>query len=481
MKRAKRAVLAGLLAASVSTVAMATDLMDVYNDALKSDPTYLGAKTTYLSALQDIKVGYAVLLPQVSATGGTYGSGFLSHTKNSGSVPTEGTVDQQGYGFALNISQAIFNYSAFMALSQAKLSVKQAASVFFAAEQDLMVRVADAYFAILEDQDVVRYAASNVLANKQTLDQATQQYKVGLKTQTDVYAAKAAYSSAVAEQIAAQTTLQNDEENLQAITGGHTYTNLSKLSDRFPLAKPSPAQMSPWVKVAADHNWALRAAHYAAQASKKGIDVQFGAHLPTLDLNASYSDNYSRGYSDTDELKGNSHINTAVVGLTLNVPIFSGGYVNTLTKQAEFDYQTAVNNMELQYRTVINNTSQAYLGVISGISQINADQSSVRSNESALKGLQAGYRVGTQTLVDVLNQQKLLLQAQQSYTTDRYKYVSDLISLKSSAGILSASDLVAINDWLGHAKGKSAKDRLALQRLGEKYQVNKAQATAVKK
>jgi outer membrane protein len=452
----------------------ASDLVQVYNDAIKSDPTYQAAKSTYLSAAETLPIARGALFPEIALTGGSNGLGYTTKTNSTGDLATNGdaTTSGKGYGLALTLSQPLFNYTFFQGYSEAKNSEKQAAATYYNAQQNLMVRVSNAYFAILMDQDVVRYTQSNVEANKKSLDQAKQQFEVGLKTQTDVYTSQAAYSSAVSDNVSAKNTLANDQENLRAITG-KSYKSLAKLSNNFPLAKPSPASINDWTKVAVEHNWDLQSYHYAQMAAMDEIKVQFGGHMPEITLNASYGHNYTYTNDHNSEAAtGNKFANTATASIDFNLPLFEGGIVSGQVKQAEYDFQTAVHNMELEYRTVTTDTRQDYLNVISGISAINADKSSVQSNTQALKGLQAGYKVGTQTMVDVLNQQSLLFQAQQNYATDRYSYVDNLVSLKYDAGTLSAEDIAAINGWLGSApaaKDKNKEQGKKLQSLSPRF------------
>lgn len=430
-----------LMASSMlASNAFAADLMQVYQDALINDPTFLAAKTTYLSALQDVPISRSFLFPQLGIGQGSGGSAYLSKTDKDDGDDTS----RRGYGFKLNLSQQIFNYSYFAALKGAKASVKEAAATYYSAAQTLMVDVSTDYFTILLDQAVLRYNESNVEANKSSLDQAQEQYKVGLKTLTDVYTSQAAYSTAVSEKIDAQTTLTNDIENLRALTG-KTYDSFEPLNEDFPLVSPDPDDIDKWVQVAVDSNWDLKALHYEAMVSMANVKQLWGGHMPTLELDASYGDTF---YDESGGV-GASSEKTGSVGVDLEIPIFQGGLVSAQTKQAEYDYQTAVHNMEIQYRTVVTSTRQNYLNVVSGISAIKADQTSIKSNESSLKGLQAGYNVGTQTMVDVLSQQSLLFSAQQDYATDQFEYITSLINLKSYAGTLSVDDVEALNGWLG--------------------------------
>lgn len=463
------ALLAGLSVLSARTVS-ATDLVQAYNDALKSNPTYLAARSTYYAALQDTAISRAVLLPQLSLSGGgTDGNTlFLSKAKASGNAQTDDTTTNKGYGVDLSLSQSIFNFTNIEEFRAAKDTVKSAAETYYAALQTLMVTVATDYFAVLQAQDNLRYAESNTKANQSSLNQAQQQYRVGTNTLTDVYTAQAAYSSAVSEEVSAKNTLEDAIVNLRSVTGKE-YQTFSSLSKDFPLVSPDPKNVNDWVKAALENNPSLKAANYTAQAAMKTVSAQWGGHLPTVDLNASYGTDYSYQTADIAADTGAMRTNTGTVGIDVTVPLFEGGIVTAQTKQAEYNYETAIHNLELEHRSVATSTREDYLNVLSQMSAVQADETSVKSNISALQGLIAGYKVGTQTMIDVLNQQSLLLQAEQTYASNRYSYVTSLINLKNDIGILSLSDLEAINDWLGDAPAtqSTANDtkKFALQKL----------------
>lgn len=462
-------MLAGCLGA---TPAFATDLIQAYNDALKSNPTYLAAKSTYLAALQDTPISRAVLLPQLSLGGSNNGSLFLNKVKESGAAQTDNTTTSKGYGVQLSLTQQIFDFTSIEEFRAAKDTVKAAAATYYAALQTLMVTVANDYFAVLQAQDNVRYTESNATANKSSLTQAQQQYRVGTNTLTDVYTAQAAYSTAVSEQVAAQNSLEDAIENLHAVTGKQ-YKEFSPLNEKFPLVSPDPKKVNDWVRVSLENNPNLKAANYTAMAAMKTVGAEWGGHLPTVNLSASYGTDYQSQSSDLTSDAGSSRTNTGAVGLDVTVPLFEGGLVTAQTKQAEYNYETAIHNLELEHRTVETNTRVDYLNVLSGMSTVQADETSVKSNVSALRGLEAGYRVGTQTMIDVLNQQSLLLQAEQTYAADRYSYVTSLINLKNDTGVLSLSDLEAINDWLGETpaalNAQNANEKYGLQTLRNNY------------
>jgi outer membrane protein len=433
--------------------AEAADLMEVYSQAFISDQAFQQSISQQLANKQGVPISLSNILPYLGAVV----TPNTSKTIRSGLNPLLGSSSQSGYTANLTLNQTVFNFSQFANLSQELSLSKQADAVINTAVQDLMLRVAKAYFNVLHAEDSLRYNEANKRAYAKQLDQITQQYKVGLKTITDVYTAQASYDSSLASYIGAETQLADQRENLRVITGIY-YPNLSKLSDEFPLISPQPANIDSWVATAQRQNWAIKAAQYATDAACKNVKQQFGGHIPNVQLQGVYNVNLTRqvaspgdiggGISTVIPVDGTSKVSQYGANLILNVPIVQGGYVVATTKQAQYTYKATYHNLEQQVRNVINQARQSYLGVLSGISQVNADKQAIKSGRSSLEGLQAGYQVGTQTLVDVLNQQQKLFQSYQLYAQDRYTYINDLLTLKSAAGTLSPADLQAINRWL---------------------------------
>lgn len=452
----KRLLLTVALASTGVNAVASTNLLQAYEQALTSDPIYQQAISQQLSTKEGVPISLSSLLPAAA---------FqlvpaINKVFNSGDTVAPPHDIVKTYAATLTLSQTIFDFGKFANLSGAKALNKQADAILNAAMQNLMLRVAQAYFNVLKDGDNVIYNKANKEAFAKQLDQIKQQYKVGLKTITDVYTAQASYDTASSGYIAAQTTLADDQEALRAITG-NIYPSISTLSEDFPLISPNPDDMEAWVSTALTQNWSIKAAQYASQSAMENIKQQFAGNLPTLNTQGSYTVNYSRDTTGSFvSPPGTTKTRDLGVALTLNVPIFQGGYVVASTQQARYNYQLAVQQLEQTIRATATTTRQSYLGVIAGIQQVRADKQAIKSTISSMEGLNEGYHVGTQTLVDVLNQQQKVFQAQTTYATDRYAYVINLLTLKQAAGTLSQQDLEAVNAWLVEKSGDSKARRV---------------------
>lgn len=420
------------------------NLMDALNEALNNDPVWLAQKSTLLANQENLPIARSLLLPSASLTG----TSEYNHRDNQ-SPPIAGFpnigVGNFSYNnseFGLNVSQVVFNFAEWSSFQQSKATVKQATAEYGAAYQTLMVQVSQLYFNVLQARDVLDYTRVERQAVAQLYNQNLQRYKVGLGTITDVYDAKAQLDNIISQEIAAKAALLNANEALTAITG-QTYTGVKGLQDNIPLMRPNPENLTDWLDTANRQNLNVLANQYAVDAAKEQVNIEFSGHLPTLNAVGSYTrliagDNGTGKVNETD----------GAVGLQLNIPIFTGGQVIAQTQQAQYNYQTALSNLEATLRQTTENTSQQYNNVVAGANQIQADRQAIISNESSLKSTEAAFKVGTRTIVDVLQAQTQLFDTQVNYATDLYSYLLDVLQLKQQAGTLSPQDLSQINQWL---------------------------------
>lgn len=425
-----------------------TDLLAVYHDAIGFDPKFKEDTATYLAQREARPQAIAALLPNINATG-TKTHNVVKNTFGGQNGSQEINIPRTPFraqNYSINLSQPIFNYSAWMSVSQSNIVVKQAKATLNASAQNLLLRISQAYFAVLDAKDNLHYTRAEKKATARQLDQAEQRYKVGVETITAVYDARARYDAVIAEEITAQNAVQNNLEKLREITG-QFYPELARVNEkRLPLVLPTPNKVDLWIEKAKKQNYSLLAASYSMLAAQKNIRISEGNHLPTVNFITNYDNNKSKTLLGLtfDRFHGV----TKEAGLQFNLPIFEGGKVLSQTRQASYHYQSRAFERDRVYQNLISITHQAFNNVVSGISQIKADRQAVVSNQSSVDSLEAAYQVGTRTLLDVLTAQRDLYQVQRALSHDMYTYIDSILTLKYAAGTLSPSDIAQINEWL---------------------------------
>lgn len=421
----------------------AANLLQVYRDGLLNDPTFKAAEAQKLATEQLVPINRGALLPNIGATGSITESHVDQNLTND-----QTSFSQRAQQYTLTANQVIFDYAAWNLLKNAKAQAKQAQATYDAAAQDLMMRVSNAYFAVLQAYDTLLATQAQKRSLAEQRRQTEEQFKVGLIAITAVDQVRASYDATIAQEIANKTTVSDKLEELRAITGIF-YTQLTGIKDKLPLVSPEPNNINEWVKVAERQNYTLLAARYGVEAAKDMIKVQQGGHLPVINATSSYSyDNFSAVQFIGGSTVSADIVQTSSIGIAAQLPIYSGGTVTAQTRQASYQYAQVSAQMEQTRRNVLTQTREAFLGVISGISKIKADKQAVLSNESSLAATKSGYTVGTNTILDVLEQQSDLFVARTNYTTDQYAYLINTLSLKQAAGTLSENDLAIINSWL---------------------------------
>lgn len=437
----KKRILSLLLTLSLCSVAHAVDLMDVYKDALDNDPLFKGAYDSYMSSTEAIPQARAALYPQVTISG--LRGRYVQDSVGFGLVNNLTYASTQ---WQINASQAVFNYQSWMQVRQAKASVRAALATFNAAAQDLMLRTARAYLDILLARDTLEFAEAKKRANKRQLDQAEQRFKVGLDAITSVYEAKAAYDQSIATVISARNNQINRNENLRKLTN-HVYQSLVPLRNaQIPLIHPEPDDVNEWIDIGLRQNYTLYSFKYSMEAAREGIKVQAAGGWPTVTLQGA-------GSQSLNTVPGNSFFvpernSTANVELAVNFPVIQGGMVQSRTRQAQYDFQKASERMESAYRDVVVNSRIAFNTIVDGISKVQADRQTVISQRNSLESTEAQFQVGTRTMVDVVNAQQKLFEAQQQLASDQYDLIFAILNLKSLAGTLNVNDLEEVNSWL---------------------------------
>lgn len=437
----RKSLLFCILTLSLSPNLYATDLMDIYKQALENDTIFKNAYDTYMSSTEAVPQARAALYPQVTVNS--------QAGRNLQDVSAGGLGTNQYYGNTLwqvTASQAIFNYQAWAKVQQAKASVKASQATFNDAAQDLILRTAKAYFDVLLAKDTLDFAEAKKRANKRQYDQATQRFQVGLDAITSVYEAKAAYDQSVATVISAKNNQVNQNENLRKLTN-HVYDALAPLRDsRIPLIKPEPNNVDQWIDTGLKQNYKLYAAKYNLEVAKESVKSISAGNWPVFSVqsNASQTHNQVTGTSFFVP----SRQTQANMAIAMNFPVFQGGLVQSQTRQAQYNFQGSSEQMEQTYRDVVVNSRIAFNTITDGISKVKADRQTIISQQNSLESTEAQFEVGTRTMVDVVNAQQRLFEAQEQLARDQYGLINAILTLKYLAGTLNVNDIELVNSWL---------------------------------
>jgi len=444
-----RKILAIALTAAICSPAVAVDLMGVYELASQNDPEIRAAERRLDATQLQTRIARASFLPQVSAS--------LSRTPIGNSQPKINGVDLQendidSEAYSLNLTQSLFDYSNFVQMDRARQQIAQADATYNIAWQDFLQRTAQRYFDTLNAIDSLRFAQAEEKALQRQFEQAEQRFEVGLSAVTDFLEARAAWDAARARVIVADNALENAREGLRELTG--TMFELFKpLSEELPLDPPTPGSSQDWVQLAVQSNPELIVAREAVELAGTDIRLARAGHMPRLDLDASYNRTLNNEFSLRDDLQnqiGTTTFQNDVWSATvrLSIPIFSGLAVQSQTRQARIGYSAASEDLDLNQRRTVRATENAFRAVMAGIRQVEALNQALVSAESALEATNAGFEVGTRTIVDVLLAEQRFFQAQRDYSNARHQLVLDRLALRRSAGSLSPDDLRSANAQL---------------------------------
>ncbi|MEA2079173.1 MAG: TolC family outer membrane protein [Pseudomonadota bacterium] len=433
-------ILIQVLCLSIPVPSIADDLLSVYQLALQSDPQLKAAMAAHEAALEVIPQSWARLLPDISLLADVSRNRF--HNRKPDPGESENTYATNKV-YAAELRQSIYHRERFVQLKQADSRVAQADAEWFAAQQDLILRASTRYFLVLGAMDNLDFVKADKDAIERTLEQAKQRFDVGLTAITDVYEAQARYDIAVSDEINAGKLLADAQEALRELTGEIPHV-LEVLRPDIPLITPEPADQEQWVETATRQNPLLLAARAATEVARQEIQVQRSGHYPTMDLTA----DYQRRNNDFGGLGIPLKRNDSSIGIDFRMPLYQGGMVSSQTREARDRFTQAQEEQVKQRREVERQARDNYRGTIAEISKVKALKQAVLSNEKAVEASEAGFEVGTRTIVDVLDTQRELLRARRDHARSRYDYLLDTLGLKQAAGIVDEADLEQINDML---------------------------------
>lgn len=424
-------------ASTRAAVAARNDLAAIFRDALANDATYAAARFAQLAAIEREPQARSALLPQVNASIGASRTSYDSDTPNI-------STSFSGWGPALTLTIPIYRAQNWTALSQAKLAVDQADAILAQARQDLLLRVTQAYFDVLAADDQLTAIGANKQAVSEQLAQARREFEVGTKTIVDTHEAQARFDQIVAQEQVARGDLIVKRNALRAIIGRDPGA-LLPLRDRPMLTTPAPADVEAWAKRAEDASFGVAIARASAEIAQRETTRSRQGHWPTLDFTARLAQDRSNGSVGSSI---DNTTRTSTVGVTLNLPIYSGGLTQSRVRESLALEDKARQDLETARRNAAQAARQSFTGVDFGLSQVRALESAEVSAKSQLDSTRLGYQVGVRINLDVLNATTQLFTTQRDLKKARYDFLVNSLRLKSSAGELDDPDVQAVNALL---------------------------------
>lgn len=430
-------LLIGLSLGGFSAMSQAENLLQVYKQARESNPDLRKTAADRDAAFEKINEARSPLLPQLGLSAGyTHTNGYRD-SRDQNSDATSGS---------LALTQTIFDMSKWRALTLQEKNAGISDVTFQTSSQQLILDTATAYFNVLSAIDSLSYTQAQKQAVYRTLDQTTQRFNVGLVAITDVQNARSNYDTVLAAEVTARNTLDNALEKLRQVTGTF-YPELASLNtDRFSTQRPEA--VNNLLKEAESRNLSLLSARLSQDLAREQIRSAQTGYMPTIDFNASTAVSNTKNNGSRNSTP-DADIGQNKVGLSFNMPLYSGGQTNSQVQQAQYNFVGASEQLESAHRNVVQTVRSSFNNVNASISSINAYKQAVVSAQSSLDAMEAGYQVGTRTIVDVLDATTTLYNAKQQLSSARYTYLINQLNIKFALGTLNENDLMLLNGALG--------------------------------
>lgn len=447
-------VLALAVALLPAAGAHAEDLLQTYQLARAGDPQLSAAESGRLATREGAVQARAQLLPQLAGDASVTKSqtdGTGTQVFGSVIVPNDNSQDITSHAYGVTLNQMVYDRSRFTLLKSQQALGKASDFQLRSAGDSLVTRTSAAYFNVLVAIETLAAAEAQETALKKQFDFASKRLEVGLAPITDVHEARAQYESARANTIVTRNALEDGYQALAEITG-KSVRNLKGLPEDFQPALPSQQGADDWVNIAIQSNPALMAKQFQVKSAEANVETARAGHWPTLYLNGSYGDRRTNGSSinnlDSSSTDFQNQSKSRSLGLTLRVPIFSGGTVSSQVRQTLAQRDVAADELEQQKRALVRNTRNAYRTLVAGISEVEARRLALVSARSAYSASQVGLEVGTRTVLDVLNNQQTLFNAERAFALARYNFLQSRLLLEQAAGTLDINDVQDINRLL---------------------------------
>ncbi|UTH76660.1 TolC family outer membrane protein [Chromobacterium sp. IIBBL 290-4] len=443
MKNTHITVLSTLVLLGFALPSQAFDLVGAWQAARGYNADFAVSRAQRDAGQEKLVQGRSQLLPQVSATG--------NYAYNNPLQP-KSSVDQFGnpitdmhyetHGYSLNLQQPLFDVSKYTGYKKGAIGTEQADTAFDAAEQQLILDISQAYFDVLRARDTLAATRASKKTFMNQLQQAKTAFEVGTATITDTNEAQAGYDGAVAQEISDANNLELAENNLKRLTGLEP-TGIQTVRDQLPLDPPKPAGLDAWIDLALHNSLKIKNAEQSLQLAEHNVTEKRGGHLPTVNFTAGYNDSISNqpGVS----LPGQQHSRSSQVGVTVNIPLFNGGGINSLVREAIAQRDAAQDQLESTRRQVREDVRKAFLGVTNGAALVRAQQQLLVSAKSKVDSTRLGKEVGIRTSIDLLQAEQSYYTALTSLANAKYNYLTARLALAQSAGQLQPQTLAEVN------------------------------------
>ncbi|MDG1819680.1 MAG: TolC family outer membrane protein [Porticoccaceae bacterium] len=442
-KRLFISVFAFLVPQIAAQISFADTLTDIYESALQNDPVLRAARASFNADRENKNIARGALLPQLSVSGEFTQTEINDDTLSV--VSTSGLIDTDETSYGLSLNQAIFDMPSWYSFQSGKAFSESAQAQFSADQQSLIIRVSEAYFNVLRAYDNQQTRDAEERAIQRQLEQTRERFEVGLLPVTDVHEAQAVFDDAAVNSLEARGALNIAFEGLEVLTG-ENHKVLAGLTETFAATNPEPLSNQEWVDFAIGNNFQLKVAKLGKDAAYNSAKAATAARLPKVSGRVNYFDSDTDGTRYTSPFESQQDGHSVVISVTM--PIWMGGSVDAQRRQAK---QRSIASDE-GYIATKRNTVQAARSlhqlVLTNTARVKARKQSITSADSALQATQAGYEVGTRTIVDVLVAQRTVYQARRNYSNARYDYILSMMRLKEVAGQLSPEDVYQLNAWL---------------------------------
>ena len=427
---------------AISSPLRTENLADVYELALKNDPLLKAAEATYRAGKENRTQGVAGLLPTLSVGGSTNWNEYRVE---------EQIIDQyNSNSYLASLNQPIFRLDKWFQFERGTALSEAASAEFAYQQQETMIRVASAYFNVLNSIDSLNAARAEEKAIGRQKDLAKKRFDVGLAAITEVQETQAAFDLTVVSRIAREAQLDSARESLTSIVG-RDIKLLSPLTDNFEISLPDPLDRESWVSLGLKNNYQLKAAKLQRDAAQASARSTASNHLPQIDLVGRVSKSTSKqgkfGGFIQNPLFGVEQ-DTRQYSIQFNLPLYAGGAISSARRQAYANYDRSKEQAIYAERSTVRDVRSNHFGVQTQVANVTARKQALASAESALEATQIGYEVGTRNTVDLLDAQKRLFQAQRDYASSRYDYIISMLRLKASVGSLSPKDLMNISNQM---------------------------------